>query len=199
VEWRRCKKTWFEDYLDPVEQARRWFVVTRCSFSGDRYGGMKMNVTAVRSIPTWLNVINLLPEIALRFKQVQVDCADFRKILKRYDTPATLFYLDPPYVKSTRKGGGYFHELTLVDHEDLVKQLLKIKGKAILSGYRHFVYEDLIDAGWLAVTYKVTCDAVGRTRANGLIGKKLPKNHQREEMLYISPSCFSRRIRKVIC
>lgn len=206
VEYKRCRKTWFEDYLNPVEQARRWYVMARFSFSGTfaRVAATNMSLSVTRSergmaghVSAWLSVLDMLPAIAKRLSVVQVEQEDFRKILERYDTPNTLFYLDPPYVLSTRKQGDYKNELTLGDHEDLVKLLLNIEGKAILSGYRHFVYEDLIDAGWLAVAYTVGCDAVGRTKASGLRGKKLPKKHQREEMLYISPSCFSRKVRKV--
>ena len=42
----------------------------------------------------------------------------------------------------------YEYELQNKDHEELVDLLLKIKGKAILSGYNHNIYNRLIENGW---------------------------------------------------
>jgi len=67
-----------------------------------------------------------------------------------YDRPDTFFYLDPPYdfgsERSARKL--YEHEMTAEDHARLVDILIRLKGKAMLSGYDTPVYESLIAAGW---------------------------------------------------
>ena len=103
---------------------------------------------------------------------------DFRFILESYDSPETFFYLDPPYVPETRRDGGYAHELTLEDHEDLVERLQALKGKAMLSGYAHDVYVPLERVGWRRKDFRTVCYAAARTRATGLRGEGSSHDHQ---------------------
>jgi D12 class N6 adenine-specific DNA methyltransferase len=74
-------------------------------------------------------------------KNVQIESADWRDVMSRYDRPETLFYCDPPYVPQTRVAGTYSHELTQNDHRGLVAYLL------VLSGYCHQTYSPLERAG----------------------------------------------------
>lgn len=122
--------------------------------------------------------------------RVQIDHADFRHILQRYDTPDTFFHVDPPYVPETRKGGGYRHELTLDDHRELVAAVLRIQGKAMVAAYNHPVYAPLDAAGWRRHDFSITCSAAGRTRLSGLLGERVVRTAQpRVESIWISPNC----------
>jgi hypothetical protein len=58
------------------------------------------------SASKWLGIIDLLPVIHERLMRLQVEHADFRDIFRRYDTPNTFLYVDPPYVPETRRSGG---------------------------------------------------------------------------------------------
>lgn len=193
-EYLHCRQSW-EDVDDEVIQAYRWFVVARMSFSGQfgaswGYSITKANRGMAGSCSRWLGVLEILPAIHERLMRVQIDHSDCRAVIRRYDTEKTLFYLDPPYVPSTRKSGGYRHEMTLEDHQELVTLLLGVKGKVILSGYNSAVYEPLEEAGWERKDFKTVCFAAGRTRANGILGVGAAKRLQpRTESLWISPSC----------
>jgi len=83
-----------------------------------------------------------------RLQAVQVENRDFRDTLRRYDTPSTLFFIDPPYPRATRGGGRYAHELTDADHNALADMLLSIQGRALLTTYPHHVYNGLAESGW---------------------------------------------------
>jgi len=188
-----CRKTW-EQCEDDVERAYRWFVVARMSFSGLFGSGWSFGVTGSRrgmakKCAAWLSIIEGLPQIHARLMQVQIENRDFRDILKIYDTPNTFFYCDPPYVPETRRHGKYKHEMTLADHEELVKLLLQVKGKIVLSGYQHSVYEPLEQAGWQRYDYETVCYAAGRTRATGILGEGAAKRMQpRTESVWVSPT-----------
>ena len=122
--------------------------------------------------------------------RVQIEHADFRNILDQYDSPDTFFYLDPPYVAETRKGGGYAHELTGTDHAELVELLLGLKGKAMLSGYAHELYAPLEAVGWHRKDVPTLCSAAGRVRGSGLQGVGQVKEKQkRTETIWRSPNC----------
>jgi len=126
----------------------------------------------------WLSAIDMLPEIAQRLIRVQIECNDFRKVINTYDTQETFFYLDPPYVPDTRRAGQYRCEMSIDDHKDLVDILLKIKGKAMLSGYEHNVYKPLEQAGWIKIKIEVRCRATGTTK-----GTKYLQNKENREKL----------------
>lgn len=187
-------KEWWDEPEDDVEKAYRWYVVARMSFSG-RFGTSWQHVVTYSqkgmscAVMKWLASLEALPQIHQRLMRVQIEHQDFRTILERYDTPDTLFYLDPPYVPDTRRAGKYDHEMTLEDHQDLVRILLGIKGKACLSGYAHPTYLPLENAGWKRIDMETSCFAAGRTRATGIQGKgACTANQRRIESVWLSPS-----------
>ncbi|MCE5322155.1 DNA adenine methylase [bacterium] len=171
-EYSFCKDH-LNDNPDPIERARRFFVLARFSFSGVLGNAFGLGVTSssrgmAEKASAYKNVLCMLPLISERLSRVEIECYDFRRILKIYDTPETFFYLDPPYVPSTRKGGSYRCEMTEEDHRDLVELLRHVTGKVMLSGYPNELYDTL---GWDKQEWEVNCKAAGRTRASGLQGE----------------------------
>lgn len=65
-------------------------------------------------------------------------------VIAEHDCPQTLFYVDPPYLPSTRERGDrtYQHEMSEADHVALIEQLDqldRVEGAVVLSGYAsHF-------------------------------------------------------------
>lgn len=170
-----CKRTW-DEMADPVERAHRWFTVARQSFGGNfhswGYGVTGSRQGMAGEVASWLGVIERLPAVSARLLRVQIENNDALKLIHCYDSPDTFFYLDPPYVLSTRKGGGYKHELTNDSHTRLVKALQEIKGKALLSGYANPIYAELERCGWQRRDWKAVCNLAGSTRRNGLRRKQ---------------------------
>jgi DNA adenine methylase len=191
-EYHECRNTW-ATCEDEVEKARRFFVVARQSFGG-RFGagwGFAVEKDASRSIAgPWASTVDGLKIIHQRLRMVQVEHSDFRTLLARYDRPETFFYVDPPYVADTRKAGGYAHEMSLDDHADLVRLLLGLQGKAMLSGYAHPLYDPLEAAGWVRKDFAVSCRAAGRTKGTGIQGEGAATRMQpRTESVWLSPGC----------
>jgi len=179
---------------DDVIRAFEWYVVARQSFSGNWGEGWAYTVTKVARgicgrVSQWLSTVDMLPEAAARLLMVQVECADWRDILSAYDTPDTLFYCDPPYIHETRRSHKYVYEVSIEDHEELVRRLLAIKGKATVSGYYHETYAPLEEAGWTRYEWNVSAIAVGNTR--GVLGGKdeeeIKKLKSRTECLWVKP------------
>lgn len=166
---------------EPVERARRFVVRHRQSYGG--LGG-QWNFTVkdsvggrATSVARWRAGLRDIETVRDRFSEVQIDCLDFREIIKRYDRPGTLFYCDPPYIHGTRSGhGGYRHEMDNDAHRDLVTLLLGICGMGALSGYDHPLYAPLADAGWRLAFAHDTPSWTSRTRA------------RRTECLWLSPN-----------
>lgn len=157
-----CRETW-RDVEDDVERARRWYYVAISSFSGAWGVSWKHSATRNKA-KRYYSKIAMFDKFHERIKNVQVENLDFREIIPKYDTEETLFYLDPPYMPTTRRKPyqGYVHEMSIKDHKDLIKLLLKIKGYAILSGYANSLYSKLEDNGWnrIDIKVKVTADTL---------------------------------------
>jgi DNA adenine methylase len=189
-----CRATW-QQCEDDVERAYRWFVVARMSFGGDFGAGWGFSLnTSSRGMnklcSDWLSTIELLPQIHTRIMRVQIEHKDFRELIPLYDTPKTLFYMDPPYIPETRRSGGYRYEMTIDDHKELVDIILKLKGMVMLSGYRHPIYEPLEQSGWVRYDYETACHAAGKTRGTGILGDGAAKRMQpRVESAWLSPNC----------
>jgi DNA adenine methylase len=84
--------------------------------------------------------------VAERLRRVQIECDDARAVIRRFDTPETLFYVDPPYVHDTRSkwaGKMYPHELDDADHRALAAVLRAVEGFVVLSGYPSALYSQL--------------------------------------------------------
>ena len=191
------RKEWKEE-ADKIVRVAKWFLVARQSFSGAFGGSWSSSVTLthrgmIATCSKWLSCIDMLPQIHARLQRVQIENADFRTILDRYDTPKTLFYCDPPYIPETRKAGGYTHEMSAEDHQELVTLLLSLKGKVVLSGYNHPNYDPLEQAGWERYDFHTACYVAGRTRSSGLQGKgKALEKQGRVESFWIKPCAKGR-------
>ena len=86
---------------------------------------------------------NRLLSIAEKIKEVHFYCSDAVSIIKKYDSPNTLIYCDPPYVASTRQGNAYFTELKESDHILLAECLNNCVSKVCVSGYDSGIYDEL--------------------------------------------------------
>jgi DNA adenine methylase len=146
-----------EEVADPVERARRFCVRSWQSqfFKLRSKSGWRVINNDSRSqspAADWANMTHL-NAIADRFRKVQIEHGPAIDVIKRYDTPETLFYVDPPYVLDTRVDRSvYVHEMTDDDHAALAKVLHAVKGSVVLSGYRSDLYESLYGDWWSADT-----------------------------------------------
>jgi DNA adenine methylase len=153
----------FQVTSDPLETARRFYVR---SWQGWGAGALKEkkgwrymhSPTRSSSVAEDWQRTEHLWDIAKRLRQVQIECTPALEILKRMDTPHTLFFLDPPYLPDTRKGScapssQYVFDMDEKAHRVLGKQLQAIQGMVILCGRPSALYDELY-AGWSSVSWQ---------------------------------------------
>jgi DNA adenine methylase len=188
VEYQAARDHW-QEAADPVERAARWYYAARASWAGKFGSSWSYSVTAADGATAplkWFAVLNELPAFHARLARCQIEHLDWADCLARYDTPTTLFYLDPPYVWQTREAGPqYRHEFTDADHARLVTAVQGLRGMAILSGYDHPLYAPLEAAGWKKETRTVSAYA-GNARQTG--GRS-----SRQEVLWCNPAVQARQ------
>ena len=115
--------------LTELQRAVRYFYLQRICFGGRvenrTYGYSISRAPAILSARTR----DMLPEYHQRFAQVQFEHGDFAVCLKRYDSPHTFFYLDPPYWETV----GYEVPFGPEDFLRLRDALRGLQGKFLLS------------------------------------------------------------------
>ena len=150
----------------PVDRAVKFFIRCRQSRQGLKKDFATLSKNRTRrgmneQVSSWLTAIEGLPEIHERLKRVVILNEDAVTVIRREDSPNTLFYLDPPYTHETRVlRSAYSCEMTADDHERLLAALSEIQGKFILSGYRSDLYDEAAERhGWRRVDREIDCKA----------------------------------------
>jgi DNA adenine methylase len=117
----------------------------------------------------WMTYPRHLVSICRRLRAVLIEHRDALDVIRVQDTRDALFFVDPPYVPSTRsKGANYRCELTDDQHVELLTLLKSVQGKVMIAGYTNEIYDDLLD-GWQRLTHKHYAAAIGaRTRTEVL-------------------------------
>ena len=119
------------DTLTDIERAARFLYLQRLAFGGkvmgrsygvDRNTGSRFNYAKLRAD------IRLLGE---RLARVTIERLPYAELIRRYDAPETLFYLDPPYWGCEDDYGN--DVFSRDDFAQLADQLAGIRGKFILS------------------------------------------------------------------
>ena len=175
----------FDKAEEPVEKARRLIIRSLQGYSGTaifkEYGGFRSAVRRVKTVyQDWAEYPNYLIEIIDRLQSVCIERSSWEKMISRYDSLNTLFYLDPPYLPETRLDmtSRYNYELSREEHEALLERVLSITGMAIISGYPSDMYDDRL-SGWMKVTKP----------NNGTMSTE-----ERTEVLWISPSALTAKM-----
>jgi DNA adenine methylase len=162
-----------------LENARRLFVrlwMSMMSGTVNTAGEWRRFLDGKKGSPAQSFHRNTLYHAAERLKLVQLENRDALKLIKEFDRPGALFYVDPPYVHSTRTTKkGYAFEMTDEQHEELAETLHGVKAHVVLSGYACELYRKLYEKySWIRV------DKAAKT--NG--GTKT-------ESLWLSPETFA--------
>jgi DNA adenine methylase len=117
--------------LTDLERAARFLYLQRLSFGGKVDGrnfGVKREASA-RFDVTKLGP--MLDELHQRLTGVVIERLPYADLIRRYDAPGTLFFLDPPYWGCEGDyGPGVFER---ADFERLAEQLAGIAGRFILT------------------------------------------------------------------
>ncbi len=138
LRWQVTSRSEFErlkaavpDTLTDLERAARFLYLQRLAFGGKVRG---QNFGIVPTGPGRFDVNKLGPLLEAvhdRLAGVVIECLPWEELLRRYDRPETLFYLDPPYWgNETDYGEGLFGP---ADFEQLAEVLAGLKGSWLLS------------------------------------------------------------------
>jgi DNA adenine methylase len=96
----------------------------------------------------WLTMLDEIPKISQRLAQTSIVNQDALEVIKIWDTPDTIMYLDPPYPQCTRVfHNAYLAEMSDDQHVQLGDILKNVQAKIIISSYPSPLYDTLF-RGW---------------------------------------------------
>lgn len=144
---------------DDVERARRFYIRARQTRTGlaqvasvgrwaNCIGTSRAGMSGV--VSRWIGGADKLEAIANRLAGVQIENRPALDVMRIYDTPRTLHYLDPPYLHETRKDAkAYGFEMDTEAHRRLAAAANAAEGLVALSGYDHeFVRDNFPAPRW---------------------------------------------------
>jgi DNA adenine methylase len=171
---------------DPIERARRLVVRAymgfgsnagtrrwRSGFRGSDWSSRQANNVHWTTLPESLAVSGR------RLAGVILENRPAIELMTAQDSDETLFYLDPPYVHSSRSSWmnkrdlSYRHEMTDEQHRELIIAARQVSGMVVLSGYDSPIYTELL-ADW------VVSERAAQTQGNA-------KTKYRTEKVWLSP------------
>lgn len=171
---------------EAIERARRTAIRAQMGFgsAGATKGSTGLRTDTKRKHTTaqmdWLSYPAAIAAAGQRFAGVLIENRPAIDVLQQHDTPETLHFIDPPYVHDTRvlrSQGGYRHELSDDDHDDLLAAILELEGFVVLCGYESDLYNDAL-TGWEKHSTDARISA-GRGTA------------MRQEVVWLNPACSS--------
>ncbi len=107
------------------------------SWGFDHHGKMERKVRNKRD--TFKEMADTYRE---RLETVTIENDDLLKIIKRYDSPETLFFFDPPYFNSDM---GFYGGYTEEQFREALKALSNIKGKFVMTTYPSDALKEFTD------------------------------------------------------
>ncbi len=104
-------------------------------------------------VSQWLGSVEGLQDAHNRIKRIAILNRPLKDVILSEDSKDTLFYLDPPYLDSTRQTPTvYANEMSHQDHKEMLDLLTHISGKFLLSGYHSQLYDDWANQNQFFVT-----------------------------------------------
>ena len=137
----------------------------------------------------WSN-FPLIEQAHRRLAKVVIENKDFEKLIRQYDRPASLFYLDPPYHATE----DYYQNIgedgfTETDHIRLRDALMRIEGKFLLSYNDDEFIRSLYDRPGIYLMETTRINNIKQRYDNGAqFPELIIANYDMHERLRVAPS-----------
>jgi DNA adenine methylase len=146
-----------------LEQARRFLVASMMTINGAigqretgvQHSGFSYSQSYARNghearVSRWNSMPERLRRVVERLKQVRVEDRDGRELFRMFlNRPASLIYLDPPYLM--HRDHGYRVDANEKEfHIELLELCLRAKCMVLVSGYNNELYNSYLtkERGW---------------------------------------------------
>jgi DNA adenine methylase len=167
---------------DDLQRAVRFLVkhrFSRCGLGKDFAWSDRLRGGNPNDMNAWLTFKrDVFWRVAARLSNVKLRCQKAVEVIREFDGPDTLFYLDPPYPRETRTSHNlYQHEMSQADHVELIELIVRCRGKLVISSYANDLYDRAL-RDWDRLEIEMPNHA-GQTEVK----------QRRVEIVWFNPSC----------
>jgi len=154
--------------LGDVDRAAKYLYLETQRYIGVTPVGPKskmVRMDGVKYRPKWEVFVDRLADGRLMLEHINyITSLDFAAVINRFDSPTTLFYVDPPYFGTEH----YYTEgdFSVIDHQRLAETLRAISGKFALSYYDFAGLSDLYPQSLYQWHIQPVVKSMGTTRTN---------------------------------
>lgn len=156
-EHRWARQNWrsISENASDVERARLYYLLVMSSYNGKFGNTFSASALSGKNRATqFRRYKEKFGPVTERLQKVVIECRSFEELFPLYDSPKTLWYLDPPYVASTRGRTDYYANDNMPDEQHLLMLDLasSAQGAVVISGYRSRLYDQYLEGcGWQVV------------------------------------------------
>ncbi len=124
------KEIFMKSYIDVnsssrIDRSLAWLIILSCSNIKDLMSKEFMGTFKFDMIKQKIEKYNKY------FNRIKIHNMDYKKVIKKYDSEDSFFYIDPPYFGYEN----YYYNNTFTSHKELNEVVKSIKGKWALSYY----------------------------------------------------------------
>jgi len=167
-----------DESIDAAEAAAAYWVNAQCSFASQINSGWRTAVFGRNDASCQLERVASLPQYLDRMMGVYVEQDDALSVIRRWDSPQTLFCCDPPYVGTDQC---YRHKIDSKYLGELCDTLNAAKGSFALSGYPHEIPDSY---NWKRHDFAAHCFASGKGKVRDS-GEYSAEERRRTECLWV--------------
>lgn len=143
--WRDVLASWKKQEIGSdseqpcIEAAYRFYIAISQAFASRTTGSTGWALGRNHNdIATWRSKVGRFPQIHQRLRMVYIENRSYDQLYSDWDSPATLFYADPPYAPSSRSEGAekvYEYDFTEEEYVAFLASATRIQGSIIISCY----------------------------------------------------------------
>ena len=132
-----------------IDRAWAYFTNIMMSFANIFHGGWGTGVFGPNLAIKWnrKTATDRLRKYTERLRLAHLECDDAIAVIKRWDSPQSVFYCDPPYSGTNQ---GYAIQYTNEQYRSLISALSACQGSFVLSSYEN----DMVPAEWPCHKFK---------------------------------------------
>lgn len=171
--WQLCSREEFSRFLKSppetltdIQRAARFIYLQKTAFGG-KMSGQTFGVD--KSGPAGINLLRLEEELSaahMRLARVTVENLPWQDVVRRYDSDAAFFFMDPPYWQTA----GYAVPFGFEQYEQLAVAIKSMKGRALLTVNDHPDMRSVFDGlniKRLTIKYSLASSAEAKSKVSG--------------------------------
>jgi DNA adenine methylase len=122
------------DTLSDLDKAAVFLICNRQSFGSKMARPWSITLDGEVNYVTWNKLPAFIVRAARRFKYVYLENLDYHDLIRKWDSPNTAFYLDPPY-EGVESDYYEVNRESGFDHAEMFRTLQSIQGSYAVSYY----------------------------------------------------------------